>query len=173
MCKHDHIKYCKTYKQHWCADCLLPVKRRRKWWILGAIILFLSILFATKSVGHSGYLSPLSYKPTKSEDVELQKDSIYNEMVRLDIQFPEIAIKQVLLETGHFTSQVCKENKNLLGIKYIGQEEAIGENLGHAKYKTYRDCLKDYKRLQQYYCKKIDQKYSESGNYTQVLKTIK
>jgi uncharacterized FlgJ-related protein len=107
------------------------------------------------------------------KDVVLNKDSIFNELIKQKILFPELVIKQIIVETGHFKSKVCINNKNLLGIKYIKQPLAIGERDNHAKYKSYIDCIKDYKRLQKYYLKNIDGKYAEDKNYTNLLTQIK
>lgn len=34
----------------------------------------------------------------------------------LDVKYPEIVYAQAILETGHFTSKVCKEYNNLFGL---------------------------------------------------------
>ena len=46
-------------------------------------------------------------------------------------------------------------------------------NRGHCVYITYRDCIKDYIRIQNSYLKSINKKYAEDTNYISKLKNIK
>jgi hypothetical protein len=66
-------------------------------------------------------------------------------------------------------------------MKYPKRREttAIGEYLGHAKYKTFSDCVKDYAIWQNnnyiegcYYTFLIDIGYAEDSNYVNKLQTI-
>jgi len=54
---------------------------------------------------------------------------------------------QAAHETGNFTSKIFEENNNLFGMKLpaIRKTLAIGENKGHAVYKSIQDCIKDFK----------------------------
>lgn len=69
------------------------------------------------------------------------------------LQYPQFAkmpwqllYAQAKLETGNFSSQIYKENKNLFGLKKpkIRPTFAIGENRGHATYYSRYECIKDY-----------------------------
>jgi uncharacterized FlgJ-related protein len=53
---------------------------------------------------------------------------------------------QAAHETGNFTSDIFKENNNLFGMKLarVRKTTAIGENRGHAVYKSVEDCIADY-----------------------------
>lgn len=53
---------------------------------------------------------------------------------------------QAAHETGNFTSDIFKENNNLFGMKMprVRKTTAIGENRGHAVYKSVEDSVKDY-----------------------------
>lgn len=86
-------------------------------------------------------------------------------MQRLGILYPEIVYQQIIWESAHLKSAIAKENKNILGIKYIGQKLSIGENRGHAVYATYMDCLQDYKRIQEIYLRQIGKRYAEDSSY--------
>lgn len=44
------------------------------------------------------------------------KDSVYNYLVQINVKYPEIVLKQAILETGHFTSYSCRVRKNLFGL---------------------------------------------------------
>jgi hypothetical protein len=69
----------------------------------------------------------------------LQKEGFSLEMAKL-------IVAQAGFETGNFTSVIFKENNNLFGMKLprIRKTTAIGENRGHAVYKSWEDCIKDY-----------------------------
>lgn len=53
---------------------------------------------------------------------------------------------QAAHETGNFTSDIFKENNNLFGMKLarVRKTTAIGENRGHAVYKSIEDSIADY-----------------------------
>lgn len=78
------------------------------------------------------------------------QQSLQQEIVKQGIKYPDIALAQAKIESGHFTSPIFKENNNLFGMKLPGQRQttAIGKNRGHAKYKSWQDSVKDYKLWQ-------------------------
>lgn len=106
-------------------------------------------------------------------DVPLTDSAITEELVKLGCVLPNVALAQFKLETGHFKSSICKENKNIAGIRNSVSPLVTGKNRGHCVYKSYRDCLRDYVRVQNKYLKKIDGKYAEAEGYIQELKKIK
>ena len=61
-------------------------------------------------------------------------------------EMSKLITAQAGFETGNFTSVIFKENNNLFGMKLpkVRKTTAIGENRGHAVYKTIEDCIKDY-----------------------------
>ena len=107
------------------------------------------------------------------EDIPLTDSAIIEELVRLDCVLPNVALAQMKVETGHFSSKICKENKNIAGIKTSKSELVTGMKNDHCAYATYRDCLKDYVRIQNRYLKNIDGKYAESKDYIKIIKSIK
>lgn len=78
--------------------------------------------------------------------VQITLKDVESLLKKYDIQYPEIVIAQIRLETGNLSSRLCKSNKNLFGMKYPKKREttAIGEQFGHAQYKSYEDCISDY-----------------------------
>ena len=76
--------------------------------------------------------------------------NLQQEIVKQGIKYPDIAMAQAKIESGHFTSPIFQENNNLFGMKLpsVRQTTAIGKNRGHAKYKTWQDSVKDYKLWQ-------------------------
>ena len=107
------------------------------------------------------------------EDMPLTDSAIISELTSMGCMLPNVALAQFKVETGHFLSKICKENKNIAGIKTSKSEFVKGLNRGHCVYNTYRDCLRDYVRIQNRYLKNINNKYAESKTYISVLKNIK
>ena len=52
----------------------------------------------------------------KSELPELTIPNLYAEIIRNGIRHPKIVLAQAILETGWFTSQVCRNKHNLFGL---------------------------------------------------------
>ena len=95
--------------------------------------------FAPNGIKNTYLEVPTSIKQITLEDIRIL-------LYKYDIQYPEIVLAQIRLETGNLSSRLCKSNKNLLGMKYPKKRDttAVGEQFGHAKYKTYSDCIADY-----------------------------
>lgn len=64
-------------------------------------------------------------------------EQVAREIKRLGIPHPDIVLAQARLETGNFTSGLCRTHKNLFGIKH-GKK--------YAKYRRWQDSVADYKR---------------------------
>ena len=182
MCNHSKTMYSKEYKTHWCIECFLigvKPKTRKINYIAISILLFLTISCSTISVGNKNYRCVSNFRIKDSIEFKLNDSTLLVELIKQQITMPGVAFLQMQAESTNpntferYKSKICVENKNLLGIKYVGQKEALGEKNGHAYYKTYQDCIKDYKRLEKYYLPKIEQRYSEVGSrYTGLLKSL-
>ena len=61
--------------------------------------------------------------------------------------FPSVALAQLAHESAFGSSAIARENKNLAGIKYVGQSAAVGESRNHAVYESERDFFDDYIRV--------------------------
>jgi len=109
----------------------------------------------------------------KDMDIKLNDSAITAELVKLGCVLPNVAVAQFKIETGHYKSAICRENKNLAGIRNSASPLSIGKNRGHNVYATYKDCLKDYVRVQNKYLKNIDGKYAEAKGYIKQIKKIK
>lgn len=112
-------------------------------------------------------------------DVALNDSALGVELKKLGCMLPNVAIAQFKWETGNFTSNICIENKNIAGIKTSNSEYCLRrngvvvKNRDHNVYASYRDCLRDYVRIQNRYLKNIDGKYAGDPNYLQNLKKVK
>ena len=109
----------------------------------------------------------------KVDDIELTDEAILKELVNQGCVLPNIALAQFKIESQHFKSDICKENKNIAGIKTSKSEYVVGMNRQHCVYKTYRDCIKDYIRIQERYLENIDGRYAESGAYVSLVRKMK
>lgn len=108
-----------------------------------------------------------------SKPMPLTDSAITHELTKLGCVLPNVALAQFKIETGHYTSAICKENKNLAGIRNSNSPLSRGKNRGHNVYDTYRDCLKDYVRIQERYLKAIDGKYAEAEGYLNNLRQVR
>ena len=107
------------------------------------------------------------------EDITLNDSSLVRELKNANVAQIAIAIAQAKLETGHYKSLVCKENKNLFGIKYHRCKYVLGTKNNHAYYKTYRDNIKCYAHVQSMYLRNIDGVYATGPGYIQMLRQVK
>lgn len=108
----------------------------------------------------------------KEKDIRLTKDEIVAELVKQKCIQPSVAYAQFLIESEHFKSPICKENKNFAGIRNSSSKYVIGKNRGHSVYKTYRDCIKDYIRIQNRLLGKMDRVYAEDSLYIPKLRKM-
>lgn len=86
---------------------------------------------------------------------KLNKENLYKELLLQKIPHPNIVLKQALLETGHFTSNVCKSKNNLFGLR---------KGNSYRNYNNWVSCVQDYKRL-------ISKRY-RGGDYYAFLERI-
>lgn len=107
------------------------------------------------------------------DDIELTDEAILKELVEQGCVLPNIALAQFKIESQHFKSAICKENKNIAGIKTSQSQYVVGKNREHCVYKTYRDCIKDYIRIQERYLENIDGRYAEDGQYVSLVRKMR
>ena len=120
----------------------------------------------------------------QQERDKFTQEKFVDELKRLNVKFPHIVMAQSILETGHWKSQVFKENHNLFGMKQanIRINTAKGTNLNHAYYDNWRESVYDYAFYQcrymgaanteEEYFLALGASYAEAGNYVQALKTV-
>ena len=103
----------------------------------------------------------------------------------LGIKYPHIVLAQSIVETGHWTSHIFKENNNLFGMKQARSRirTAKGTQLNHAYYNSWQESVYDYAFYQARYMSRItseheyykalDATYAEVGNtYSVALKKV-
>lgn len=91
-------------------------------------------------------------------------DSIYTEIIRLNIEHPSIVYAQVLHETDSCRSHLFQTNHNLFGMKCSGSRATTSCEVvnGYAWYSNWRESLLDYALLQMSHYKNLtDEEYYE------------
>lgn len=86
---------------------------------------------------------------------KLTDEHLYRQLKELNVQHPMIVLAQARLETGNYASQLCRERKNLFGIKANGR---------YKSFHSYKECIL-------YYKDKIQSRYI-GGDYYAFLKRI-
>ena len=160
-CNHKKTHYSKEYKTHWCADCLLPVKKTWNFVLLISAILFTSCLLFTSYVNNKGI--PMPYFKIENNDVQLNDTSITECLIEMGFQFPEVALAKIKHETGNYKSENCLKNKNLFGYGWNGKTYYI--------YPTYRASIEDYKKWEEWFILKHSRIYAEDPLYAEKLKS--
>jgi uncharacterized FlgJ-related protein len=114
---------------------------------------------------------------------ELNKETLYKEILAQRIEYPEVVFAQAMLESAELKSQLAKRNKNLFGMRVpkVRETVAVGKRYGHAVYQDWTESVKDYKLYQSYifmkkgqlsynsYLKHINKTYAEVGDYVKRL----
>jgi len=123
----------------------------KAYWGLSFVILFLCVC---------GWILKKHYEPLPSKSIanEIQKDTleycyyectienVYSEIMKADIKFSEIVLRQAILETGHFTSYNCLERNNLFGM--TGGVKDSNNIHGYKVFDHWTKSVHDYKEWQ-------------------------
>jgi len=109
------------------------------------------------------------YDTIPSLDI-LNDSTLMAELVRQEVKFPEIVRAQARLETGFYTSRLCKKHNNLFGLRH---------RKGYYKFKTWQESVTAYKKYIQYkykggdYFKFLERiGYAEGSSYTKYVKDL-
>lgn len=111
-------------------------------------------------------------------------DSIYDEILELEIQHPDIVFSQALLESNYASSDLFVSNNNLFGMKATGSRATTSDSIvnGYKWYSNWRESLIDYALLQmafyrglteEEYYQRLSDNYAQDSKYVQKLKSIK
>lgn len=115
----------------------------------------------------------------------VNKKTLYEQIIKLNIQFPYVVLSQAIYESGHFKSNICKLNNNLFGMTLAKSRKttAVGKNKKYAVYTDWIESVKDYKLWQEEIPKKykknekiyllyLQRNYSKTSNYAKMLKKM-
>jgi len=152
-----------------------------KRWIIICLLIFISVQSLNKYIYN--YLSLTINQLNKVE--KFSYDNLKEALNKLEVQSPDIILRQAKLESGNFQSKIFKENNNFMGMMQprVRETTAIGKNRGHAVYENWYECVKDIVLFQKYYQNRIknsanyydflSQIYASDPNYIYKLKQIK
>lgn len=100
--------------------------------------------------------------------VPLNEGNVLAELKRQNIPHSKIVLAQSKLETGNYTSKLCRNKNNLFGIRKGNK---------YKEYNTWKECISDYKKLfsnrykgGDYYEYLLKIGYAEDPMYIQKLK---
>src|SRR5688572_30622059 len=115
-CCSSPINYYINTKKGYCSYCFKEAspKNQFKWLFL---LVFIMLLVFTSISIKNPVIKPLfnfTAIIADDNDVQLNDSCILAELVKQRCVLPNIAISQIRLETGNYTSDVCLNNKNLL-----------------------------------------------------------
>lgn len=90
-----------------------------------------------------------------------------------EIQYPEIVYAQALLETGHFSSSVCKNYNNLFGLYNSRTKSYYRFDNWWDSVKAYKDFVQyKYKGNTDYYTFLVKLPYATDPNYIRKIKQL-
>jgi len=130
----------------------------------------------------------ISLEPLVSDTAfnELNHSNLYEFLLLIGVEFPEIVVSQAKLETGNFTSRYCTEFNNLFGMTKPGKRVSVASDFcgGIAVYPNWKYSCWDYLLWQQfhfntkgvpkdYYSFLIRVGYAEDLEYVEKLKLLK
>ena len=165
------------------------MNRTKFYTLLGKLYIFFSITFLLSSYTPNPYAKTVE----SVEDYERPKmvflpaintfseEKLINYLYEINLKFPEIVFAQAKLESSNFTSTIFRENHNFFGMKCATKRAFLhkGENRGHAKYESWKECVIDYALYQATYLHHIKTKqqylsylrkhYAEDPNYVDKL----
>lgn len=147
---------------------------------------FISSIFGfTMSKQSSSNYSTEHRVYTKSDTLlisDFSEEAFIAYLKDLNIRFPHIVYAQSIVETGHFNSDIFRENNNLFGMKRARVRCTIarGTQRNHAYYEHWSESVVDYALYQTTYLHKIRTEedyfnyladnYAEDPNYVSKLK---
>ena len=115
----------------------------------------------------------------------LTKENLWHTIKEMDVEHPDLVFAQALLESGDFSSQVCKRNNNLFGMKMPETRKTVAHPgfKGYARYESWKQSIYDYKLYQEHlfrngklsrfqYMVKLNRTYSAVKDYSLRLKRV-
>ena len=117
--------------------------------------------------------SNVVYKNIPTFESKSPKEGIDEALLYYDIKHPTIVKAQAILETGHFTSDLCIKNNNLFGLYDSKNKRYYSYNHWWESIIAYKEIIqKRYDNSKYYYMFLEDIKYAEDKEYINKLKKI-
>jgi hypothetical protein len=120
----------------------------------------------------------------QTEENKFTKEKLVEELKRLNIKHPHIVMAQSIIETGHWSSKIFRENHNLFGMREAKSRinTAAGTQSNHAYYETWIESVYDYAfyqcrylggiRTEAEYYAYLGNSYAEDPDYVNVVKGV-
>lgn len=118
------------------------------------------------------------------EDNSIGKEILLKEILKMNIQHPQIVLAQAILESGHFESNVFQKFNNMFGMKIPRQRSTTclnREESGYAEYLDWQSSLVDYAIWQSCFARNLSEEeyfnflkrvYAEDENYVVKIKRL-
>lgn len=147
--------------------------------ILISILVFASVLFIVietkrRSLNNKPEcLEEIITLKNNNDSIELNISNYYDTLIALEVSDPEKVLAQALLETGYFTSSICKTYNNTLGLYNSYKKD-------YFKFDSWQESILYYKYLIEYRKKKGEDHfmflkrigYAEDPGYISKVKNI-
>lgn len=148
--------------------------------ILISILVFASVLFIVIETKRQSLNNKpecleeiITLKNNNNDSIELNISNYYDTLIALEVSDPEKVLAQALLETGYFTSSVCRTYNNTLGLYNSYKKD-------YFKFNSWQESILYYKYLIEYRKKKGEDHfiflkrigYAEDPGYINKLKRI-
>lgn len=153
------------------------------------ILLFLGFIsfipYKIKNAFHEKEVQKTEEVNFYEQNLSQKKKMVIEEIIRNEIQHPEIVLAQALLESANFKSYIFKKNNNMFGMRMPNRRKthAIGVNKTYAVYEDWKMSIQDYALYQKSVLKDRDiskenyyvflgRRYAESPEYVAVIKKM-
>lgn len=138
------------------------------------VILSISQIFIYKKLSELQKPEPhIEYEEVITFFDKSPEEGLMDALIYFEVKHPHIVYAQAILETGNFTSKVCKENNNLFGLydsrnkKYYTFNHWSESIIAYINYIQYK-----YSPPKDYYKFLQDIGYAEDPTYTDKLRII-
>lgn len=120
----------------------------------------------------------------QAEQQKFSEEKFVALLKELNVKFPHIVMAQSMVETGHWKSNIFKENHNLFGMKQarVRINTAGGTQNGHAYYDDWIESVYDYAFYQcrylsglkneEEYLAYLGRSYAEDPNYVSKIRGL-
>jgi uncharacterized FlgJ-related protein len=171
----------KLYRYDYATLSYKKIPWFRKYIIYTALLMVLFFALKTTERVYHHYFETENVLLVECEN-EFSEEKLIDKLKELNFRFPWIVLAQARRETGHYTSAIFRENKNLFGMKEAKTRLnlAQGTSRGHAFYNSWVESVYDYSLYSATYYSKcssdeqyfqlLGQSYAESPTYVQDLK---
>lgn len=144
-------------------------------WIAVTIILVINLFNNTKRIENNPDINTIDTVINKEPKFLSQtpQEGLEEALVYYGLQHRDIVLAQAILETGHFTSDVCLKHNNLFGLYNSKEKQYYKFAHWSESVIAYKEWIQGkYEYPNNYYTFLEELNYAEDKNYTKILKEI-